>query len=119
MSGQKIEEIKNPKQKKLTISTKSVLISRMTKESEKDVFKTATLKFFKVNNPHLTQEFPTKVIIFTNTEKIRLMDLNVSYYLEGNDIVVNDLEELEICQEDGSRLYLAGKQKKIERRNKC
>jgi hypothetical protein len=116
MNGeQKIEELKDPKEVRLVIKTTSLLISRIHKEKDSDEFKIAALRFFDVNNPHKQQVFPRKVLKYTNTEKIRLMGLNVSYYLEGNDIVVNDLEEVEIVHE-GNALYLKGKQKIVERR---
>lgn len=111
-----IEEIRNPKDRILNVITKSVLISRMAKEDENDEHKTAILRFFDVNNPHLTEEFPKKVIIYTNKRKVRIMGLNVSYYLEGNDIVVNDLEEVQIENENSS-LYIKGKQHQVERRH--
>jgi hypothetical protein len=113
----KIEEIKNPKEPVITVKAKSVLISRIHKEHESEEFKMASFRFFDENNPHKLQIFPKKFITYTNTEKIRIMGLNVSYYLEGNDIVVNDLEELTITHENHA-LYLKGKQQHIERRNK-
>jgi hypothetical protein len=117
MKGEKkIDEIKNPQEHKMVIKTKSVLISRIHKENEGDEYKIAVLRFYEENNPHKLQMFPTKVIKYTNNEKVRIMGLNVSYYLEGNDIVVNDLEELEI-EHEGNAVYLKGKQNHIERRN--
>ncbi|MBN2142919.1 hypothetical protein JW711_06345 [Candidatus Woesearchaeota archaeon] len=115
MSDENINEIKNPKEQELVIKTKSVLISRHKRESPDDDYKTAILRFFSVNNPHMQEVFPDKVIIYTNTEKIRIMGFNVSYYLEGNDIVINDLEELKIKHED-TKLFVTGKQVFVERR---
>jgi hypothetical protein len=115
MRGQKIDELNDPKEQKLSVKTKSVLISRVAKENKEREYKTAILRFFDVNNPHLQDIFPKKIITFTNTEKVRIMDLNVSYYLEGNDIVVNDLEEIYI-EHEGHKIYIHGKQEKIERR---
>ena len=115
MRGQKIDEVNDPKEQKLTVKTKSLLISRVAKENKEREFKTAILRFFEVNNPHLQDIFPTKIITFTNTEKVRIMGLNVSYYLEGNDIVVNDLTEVYI-EHEGHKIYVHGKQDLIERR---
>jgi hypothetical protein len=115
MVEQIIEEIKNPPQRSLSVKTTSVLISRMVKSDKKDEFKTVILRFFDINNPHLTQAFPKKVIVYNNTEKARLMGLNVSYYLEGNDLVINDLEEVFIEREN-NRLYIKGKQRNVNRR---
>ena len=50
------------------------------------------------------------------TEKIRIRRLNTSYYLEGNDIVINDLEELYITKE-GNKIIIKGYQFEVESRN--
>lgn len=115
MRGEKIPERTNPTEARIVVKTQSVLVSRMKKEKEEDMYKTLILRFFSVNNPHKQAIFPNEVITFTNIEKARIMGLNVSFYLEGNDIVVNDLEELTIEQEK-HKVYLTGKQKQIIRR---
>ncbi|KYK26077.1 hypothetical protein AYK26_01365 [Euryarchaeota archaeon SM23-78] len=113
----RIQEIKNPKQKRIKIATKSVLIGRLDREKKGDHFKTAIIRLFEVNNPHKKNVFPTKIYKFTNVEKVRIRKLNVSYYLEGNDIVVNDLEELYMIRE-GSKLTLKAYQFEVEKRGK-
>jgi len=116
MSENSIPERVNPAEKKLVIKTKSVLMGRMKKENDSDIYKTLILRFFSMNNPHKQAEaFPDQVITFTNIEKIRVMGLNVSFYLEGNDIVINDLEELTI-EREGSKAFLTGKQIQVLRR---
>ena len=112
----KIIEIKNPDKDIINDYAKSVLISRNPHEHP-DEFKTAVLRLFDVNNPHKKNVFPIKVYIFTNIEKVRIKRLNVSYYLEGNDIVVNDLKEISIRKE-GTKLTLTGYQIEIEKRTK-
>ncbi|MBN1792944.1 hypothetical protein JW826_04655 [Candidatus Woesearchaeota archaeon] len=115
MNGENIEEINNPKDQTITVKTTSVLLSRMVKGSKDDDFKTAIFRFFSRNNPHLQEGFPNKIIQYTNTEKVRIMGLNVSYYLEGNDIVINDLEEVTLSHE-GTKIFLTAKQKSVQRR---
>jgi len=89
--------------------TKSVMIGRKPRVGENE-FKTATIALFKKNNPHKCGEAPTQVLDFENIEKVRLKELrNISYYLEGNDLVVNDLIEIDIDQE-GTLITLTGKQ---------
>jgi len=115
MKKPKIVEIRNPKESTIKVQTKSVLISRNEHEHP-DEFKTAVLRLYEVNNPHKQKDvFPTRVYIFTNIEKVRIRRMNVSYYLEGNDIVVNDLEELYITK-DGTKLVLKGYQLEVEKR---
>ncbi|MBW2990600.1 hypothetical protein KY348_02750 [Candidatus Woesearchaeota archaeon] len=111
----KIKEIKNPKENRIKVATKSILIGRLSFDKKSDEYKTAIIRLFEVNNPHKKNVFPTKIYKFTNIEKVRIRRLNVSYYLEGNDIVVNDLEELYIIRE-GSKLTLKAHQYEVEKR---
>ncbi|MBI4983387.1 hypothetical protein HZC32_01985 [Candidatus Woesearchaeota archaeon] len=79
-----------------TYKTKSVVISRKPGK-DKDGLWTAFLGLFNENNPHLKAKDPVKVLEFKNIEKVRIWELrNVSYYLMGNDIVINNLVELTI-----------------------
>jgi len=75
--------------------TNNILIGRKPAQGD-DEFKTAIIALFDVNNPHKTGTPPTKVLEYRNTEKIRVQGLNCTYYLEGNDIVVNNLTEVTI-----------------------
>lgn len=109
-----MDVIKDPSEKSIKLATKSALIGRMPRK-EGDKFKTAVVRLFKVNNPHKTTEFPFKTFEFSNTEKIRVRRLNISYYLEGNDLVINDLEEIYILRED-SKLIIKGYQIEVESR---
>jgi len=62
------------------------------------------------NNPHLKGKVPFEVVEIQNVQKVRINELkNISYYLMGNDIVINNLEEVTIEQEDGV-VTLTGKQ---------
>ncbi len=112
--GPKLKIIKNPKDPVIKQKTTSVLISR-TPSADGAEYKTATIRLYTVNNPHKTGEFPALTYEFTNTEKIRIIGLNVSYYLEGNDIVVNDLEEIFITHE-GTKIVIKGYQHLVEKR---
>ena len=106
--------IRDPEEKRLKLSAKSALIGRLPRK-EGAKFKTAVVRLFAVNNPHKTTEFPTKTYEFSDVEKIRIRRLNVSYYLEGNDIVINDLEELYLNHED-QKLIVKGYQIEVEKR---
>ncbi|MBU2561378.1 MAG: hypothetical protein KKD17_03705 [Nanoarchaeota archaeon] len=106
--------IRDPKEKVIKVATKSALVGRLPRDEGKK-FKTAVIRLFNVNNPHKTTEFPVKTYEFSDTEKIRLKRLNVSYYLEGNDLVINDLEEINILRE-GNKLIIRGYQIEVEKR---
>lgn len=88
---------------------KSVVVSRKPSHKDEEVWH-AFIGFFDENNPHLKGKVPREVVEIPKVEKIRIRELrNVSYYLMGNDIVINNLEELTIEQEDGV-VTLTGKQ---------
>lgn len=88
----------------------SLMIGRKPRTKESDEFKTATISVFSKNNPHLAGEAPMNTMDFPNIEKVRLRDLvNISYYLEGNDLVVNNLKEIDIDVKDNI-VTITGKQ---------
>ena len=91
---------------------KSVVIGRKPGKDQ-DGFKTAFIGLFTDNNPHLKAKVPFKVIEIEEVEKVRIKELrNISYYLMGNDIVINDLIELSIDSDsDKNIVTLTGKQK--------
>jgi hypothetical protein len=85
---------------KKTFKIKSVVISRKPGK-DPEGFKSAFIGLFKENNPHLKGKAPFKVLEIPEVEKIRIRELrNISYYLMGNDIVINNLEEVVITKED-------------------
>lgn len=113
--------IKDPKETEIKVKTISCLITKKERQpysSEKDLHPTVHLKLFDQNNPHKNPEaFPHTVYEFTDVEKVRIRRLNVSFYLEGDDIVINDLEELYIQHKD-NKIVLKGYQFELEERPK-
>lgn len=116
LSKNTIKVIKNPTDYKIKIEATCAIVSRKPEEKDDD-FKTAVIGLYTENNPHKKGLFPFMTYEFTNIEKIRLKGLNVSYYLEGNDLIINDLEELMILKEK-TFLILKGYQFEVERRKK-
>jgi hypothetical protein len=108
LDGRENPESFSSKAEKFKLSTKSIIISRLPRKGD-DEFKSVSISMFNVNNPHKTVELPTKTLEFSNIEKVRIRRMNVSYYLEGNDLIVNNLEEIYIIH-DGSLLLLKGYQ---------
>ena len=94
-----------------TYKAKSVIISRKPgKDKDDGGLWTAFIGLFDENNPHLKAKAPIKVIEILEVEKVRIKELrNISYYLMGNDIIVNNLEELVISKNDNI-VTLTGKQ---------
>jgi hypothetical protein len=111
-----MKTITNPKSKEIQVKTTCAIVSRKP-AANPDMFKTAVIGLYDSNNPHKQGKFPHTVYEFSNIEKVRIKGLNISYYLEGNDIVINDLEELMIINEN-KFLVLKGYQFEIERRKK-
>ncbi|MBU0536494.1 MAG: hypothetical protein KKE20_05985 [Nanoarchaeota archaeon] len=98
-------------------NTKSVMLSRKPRADENDEFKTALIALYTENNPHKSGVVPTEVLEYPNIEKIRIRDLNVSYYLEGNDTIINDLKTVTIeIDEKKRKIVLRAEQDKVEQR---
>ena len=92
-----------------TFSAKSITIARKPGK-DPDGLKSAFLGLFEDNNPHLKGKVPFKVLDIAQVEKIRIHDLrNVSYYLIGNDIVINNLTKVTISK-DEHIVTITGKQ---------
>lgn len=86
---------------KMKYDTKSVLVTRFPRKDDNE-FKTASIKLFNINDPHKTEEMPIESLEFENIEKIIMKNIEIDYYLEGNDIIINDLEHVSIEQEGNS-----------------
>ena len=88
---------------------KSITISRKPGKDKEGLW-TAFIGLFNENNPHLKAKEPFEVLDVKEVEKVRIKHLeNISYYLMGNDIVINDLTEVSIVQK-GKILTVSGKQ---------
>jgi hypothetical protein len=111
-----MKTITDPKEQTIQLKTTCAILSRKP-AIDPDKFKTAVIGLYSENNPHKSGKFPNLTYEFSNIEKVRIKGLNVSYYLEGNDIIINDLEELLIIRM-GTFLILKGYQFEIERRKK-
>lgn len=90
-------------------NVKSITISRKPSE-KRDGTWSAFIGLFDENNPHLKAKEPLDVLEIKNIEKIRINELrNISYYLAGNDVVVNNLKKLNIDVKENI-ITLTGKQ---------
>ncbi|HLC66391.1 MAG TPA: hypothetical protein VJK52_02005 [Candidatus Nanoarchaeia archaeon] len=102
---------------KIIEKCKSVMIGRKPADNDSDEYKCALISFFDVNNPHKIGALPLKVLDFQNVEKVRIRQLSVSYYLEGNDLVINDLHEATLeVDEQKHKIVIRGKQDVVEER---
>ena len=76
---------------------KSVVFGRKPRNKPEE-FKTAFFKLYDEPNP-LTKEFPSKELDFHNTEKIIIVNPFCEYYLEGNDLVFDNISAIHIEKE--------------------
>jgi hypothetical protein len=77
---------------------KSVVFGRKPRQNP-DEFKTAFFKLYAALKPLETDSFPLEELDFPNTEKVVVVGPVMSYYLEGNDMVFDDISEVTIEQE--------------------
>ena len=92
-----------------TYNAVSVVVSRKPGKDKEGLW-SAFIGLFQENNPHLKGKAPFEVLEIKEIEKIRIRELrNISYYLRGNDIVINNLVELNIDVKDNI-VTLSGKQ---------
>ncbi|HLC88668.1 MAG TPA: hypothetical protein VJG49_01395 [Candidatus Nanoarchaeia archaeon] len=92
-----------------TFKAKSITISRKPGKDKEGLW-TAFIGLFNENNPHLIAKEPFEVLDLKKVEKVRIKKLeNISYYLMGNDIIINNLVEVRIKQE-GEIVTITGRQ---------
>ena len=92
-----------------TFQVKSITISRKPGKDKEGLW-TAFIGLFNENNPHLKAKEPFEVLDIEEIEKVRIKHLeNISYYLMGNDIVINSLTEVNFVKE-GNILTVTGEQ---------
>ena len=89
---------------------KSIIIGRMKRKNDDEEYP-CFVHLFSMNDPHKSGQVPDKMLDFEEVHKIIITGFDVNYLLEGNDIVINDLDYFELKQ-DGPHLYVSGKQKK-------
>lgn len=93
-----------------SFKAKSVIISRKPSKKKEELW-SVLIALFKENNPHLKGREPFKVLEFKEVEKTRVRELkNISFYLAGNDLVINNLVNMNVDIEKGI-VTLTGKQK--------
>jgi len=93
----------------MNYKTKSAIIGRKGKRDENGnspVF----VNLFDINDPHKTAEVPKEMVDFKKIHKLVIDKLTISYLIEGSDILINDLEEIDIDEKEPGHLYISGKQ---------
>lgn len=75
---------------------KSVVFGRKPR-LEGSEFKTAFFKIYSKVKP-LDEDFPEQELDFPNIEKIEMRNQDIDYYLEGNDLVIDNINAINIDQ---------------------
>ncbi|MFT4326751.1 MAG: hypothetical protein ACMXYK_04575 [Candidatus Woesearchaeota archaeon] len=75
----------------------SLIFGRKPRQEGQE-FKTAFFNIYDVADP-FSGTFPIKELDFPNVEKVVLQNESLSYYLEGNDLVITDISSVEIAEE--------------------
>lgn len=88
---------------------KSILIGRKKSYKDNPDVRPCFINMFKQNNPHKSGEVPFEVLEFEMIHKVIIKGLDINYLLPGNDLVINDLEEVLIGRE-GPHITITGKQ---------
>ena len=92
--------------------TKSVIIGRKKRLDENDTKHPLFISLFDMNDPHKSGQAPKQIIDFPLIDRVDITELNVSYLLGGNDLVINNLDHIEVTSDDNFRVYIKGNQKK-------
>ena len=84
---------------KQEFKAKSVVIGRKPRNPG-DQFKTAFVKIYLCSDPLNSKDFPEKEIEIPNTKRVVLHKSPVNYFLEGNDLVYDNIKKVTIDIED-------------------
>jgi hypothetical protein len=89
---------------------KSIIIGRMKRKGLSEDYPCFISIFMNGNDPHKCGDVPAKTLDFDEVHKVIITNLDVNYLPMGNDLVINDLEEINV-EVKGPHIYLTGKQK--------
>lgn len=76
---------------------KSVIFGRKPRVQGDD-FKSAFFKIYDCLDPLQSADFPVKELDFPNIEKVEIQSIDLDYYLEGNDLVIDGIAGIIITQ---------------------
>jgi hypothetical protein len=91
----------------MNYKAKSVVFGRKPRRDGDD-FKSAFFKLYDILDPLGQERFPIEELDFSNIEKVELRGENLDYFLEGNDLVIDNISEVIITQ-DGTKLLIQTK----------
>jgi len=86
---------------------KSVIIGKKPNLDDEPV---CFVSLYNVNDPHKQNLLPKQMLEFQDVHKVILKNVVLSYLIEGSDVVINDLEEIEFLQDNMGHLVVNAKQ---------
>ena len=79
-----------------------VLIGR--KPRGENVYKTAFVKLFDSKDPFLPGILPQDELEFENIKEVRIKDFELTYLLEGNDLLIQDVGTFTVSEDKKNNL---------------
>jgi len=90
--------------------TKSIIVGRKKREFGKAYprgAKPCFIALFDTNEPQKQAHAPKEILIFEKCHKVVIENSKeMNYLLEGNDLVVNDLKEIDVSEDDLGHLVI-------------
>lgn len=83
----------------------------MKRKSKDEATYPCFISLFQIHEPHQSGQAPEKIIDYEHIKTVFIKNLDVNYQLAGNDLILDNLEELSI-EEDGEVIIIKGRQKK-------
>ncbi|MEA3430368.1 MAG: hypothetical protein U9R08_03780 [Nanoarchaeota archaeon] len=78
--------------------TKSVIVDRKKDKEhlDKELPYNVEIKFFAINNPHMTDEVPRETLEYENIHRVIMKGFDVNFLPRGADILLNDLTKIKV-----------------------
>ncbi|MBW3003976.1 hypothetical protein KY328_02255 [Candidatus Woesearchaeota archaeon] len=78
--------------------TKSIIVDRKKDKEhpDKEMPYNVEIKFFGLNNPHMTDEVPVKNLEFENIHRVIIKGFEVNFLPRGADILLNDVDKVDV-----------------------
>lgn len=87
--------------------TKSVIIGRKPNLDEELV---CFVSLFDVNDPHKKNLLPKQMLEFSDVHKVIMKNIELNYMIEGSDVIINNLKEIEFHEDGMGHLIVNAKQ---------
>lgn len=85
--------------------TKSIIISKRHKKKG-EINREFMLALFDINDPHKTIETPKENLKFKNISRVIVKNLDVHYLVEGSDVLINNLKQVDIKKNQKGHLTI-------------